>query len=392
MKAQDSKRWRLITEDGVTAAYGLAADECLAERVGRGLSEPTLRLYTYRSYCALVGRFQNVWNELYVDFCRNRGIEINRRPTGGGAILMGADQLGVALVLPRSERAVYGRARELMALFSRGLIRGLRAFGIQAEFRRKNDLEVNGRKIAGLGIFRHPRGGLLFHASLLIDMDVPLMLQVLKTPFEKISDKEVSTVEQRIVTVRELSGESDLNRVREQIARGFRQAFQVELFRELFTAGEHKAIDDLIQNKYRTTDWIYRQSSVPDTAGRFSLKTPAGLLEVRVSLSGRMLKAVYIQGDFFASEQLLAELEARLRWQSSAPDHVAGIVRRFYADHGAELNIPQAALLQALQGAIAQSQEPLKTSGDFPYGCFVTPGRDLSDSKAAASIAESRSN
>ena len=50
--------WRYIADDGVSASFGLAADETLARRLGAGASPPTLRLYTYVSHCALVGRFQ----------------------------------------------------------------------------------------------------------------------------------------------------------------------------------------------------------------------------------------------------------------------------------------------------------------------------------------------
>ena len=59
--------WRLIRDDGATAAGGLAADETLARRVGEGASPPTLRLYTYRPHVALVGRFQDATNELRLD-------------------------------------------------------------------------------------------------------------------------------------------------------------------------------------------------------------------------------------------------------------------------------------------------------------------------------------
>jgi len=107
--------WRLITDDGVSASFGLAADDALTQRVGSNLSQPTLRLYTYQSYCALVGRFQNVENEIRVGYCRENGIAINRRPTGGGAIIMGADQLGVALTIPGHGDDSYSHARELMS-------------------------------------------------------------------------------------------------------------------------------------------------------------------------------------------------------------------------------------------------------------------------------------
>ena len=159
------KSWRLITDDAVSASFGLAADEVLAQRVGQGKSEPTLRLYTYASHCALVGRFQNIENELHRHYCEQHTIPINRRPTGGGTIIMGADQLGVALTIPGRKQDTYSRARELMGQFSEGVVRGLQSLGVNAEFRRKNDIEVEGRKIAGLGIHKASSGGLLLHDS-----------------------------------------------------------------------------------------------------------------------------------------------------------------------------------------------------------------------------------
>ncbi|MBM4426583.1 MAG: lipoate--protein ligase family protein, partial [Chloroflexi bacterium] len=168
-QGEGTRGWRLITDDNVTASFGLAADEALAQRVGMNRSQPTLRLYTYQSHCALVGRFQNSENEIRVEYCRANGIPLNRRPTGGGAIIMGADQLGVALAIPGRGEDNYAQAREMMSHFSEGLVRGLNQLGVEAKFRRKNDIEVNGKKLVGLGVYRAPSGGLLFHASLLVD-------------------------------------------------------------------------------------------------------------------------------------------------------------------------------------------------------------------------------
>ena len=184
--------WRYIENNRVTASAGLAADEVLATRVGTGTSLPTLRLYTYQP-CALVGRFQTIENELNLDYCAQNKIPVNRRPTGGGAIIMGENQLGVALAIPGKSDESYASVRERMSQFSQGIISGLNTLGIKVEFRRKNDLEVNGLKIAGLGLHKTATGGLLFHASLLVDLDVAYMLNVLQTPFEKISDKEIAT-------------------------------------------------------------------------------------------------------------------------------------------------------------------------------------------------------
>ena len=74
-------------------------------------------------------------------------MSVNRRPTGGGAILMGEDQLGVALMLRHWKGSK--APRELMRHFASALSEGLLVFGIKAQFRGKNDLEVEGRKIGG---------------------------------------------------------------------------------------------------------------------------------------------------------------------------------------------------------------------------------------------------
>lgn len=369
-------RWRLITDDGVSASFGLAADETLARRVGQSQAQPTLRLYTYRSHCALVGRFQRVENEIHLDFCQAHGIPLNRRPTGGGAIIMGADQLGVALTIPGRGGETYSQARALMAHFSEGIIRGLDSLGVRAEFRRKNDIEVNGRKIVGLGIYRAPAGGLLFHASLLVDLDVPLMLHILNTPFEKISDKEIATVAARISTVRrEVGREISLTDVRQTVAAGYEAAFEVELTPGDFTPDERRATARLEREKYLSDDWVFQTTDVPDAVGSARVKTPAGLLDVRVTLAGQMLKAVFIGGDFFVADNAIADLEASLRWHTSRAEAVTATLQQRYERWRAELpSLPVAALSQAIQTAVQRASLAEAKSRSDPYGCFVTPG------------------
>lgn len=368
--------WRLITDNGVSASFGLAADEALAQRAGEGASPPTLRLYTYQSHCALVGRFQRVEHEIHPDFCRAQGYPINRRPTGGGAIIMGADQLGIALAMPGRGGESYSQARELMAQFSEGIVRGLANLGVQAEFRRKNDIEVAGRKLVGLGIHCASSGGLLFHASLLVDLDVPLMLQMLNTPFEKISDKEITTVAARISTVRrEMADMISLEEVRLAIAAGFKSVFDIELAPGDFTSAERQAITTLEQEKYLTANWVYQTTEVPDTIGTAKVKTEGGLLDVRVTLAGRLLKAVFIGGDFFAADNAIADLEASLRWHTGHPEAIAATLQQGYERWQTELGtIPLADLTQAIQLAVQRATLAEARTRSDSYGCFVNPG------------------
>jgi lipoate-protein ligase A len=368
--------WRLFTDDNVSPSFGLAADETLAQRVGLNLSQPTLRLYTYKSHCALVGRFQNVENEVRVDYCHENGITINRRPTGGGAIIMGAGQLGVALTIPGRGDDSYSHARELMEDFSKGLVHGLNRLGVQAGFRRKNDIEINSKKLVGLGIYRASSGGLLFHASLLVDLDIALMLNVLNTPFEKISDKEIDTVAGRITTVRrETESRISIAEVRCVIADGFVSVFDVNLIPSDFTDDECVEIAALEHEKYLTDDWVHQTTSVPDTNGSAKIKTDAGLIDVSVTMAGAMIKAAFIGGDFFASENAIADLEASLRWHAGQPDKVAETIRKIFQSRKDEFGgIQPEVMIEAVMKAVSRARVAESQMRADPYGCYVNPG------------------
>ena len=367
--------WRYIKNDNVTASAGLAADEVLANRASASTTQDTLRLYTYQP-CALVGRFQSIENELNLSYCAENKIPINRRPTGGGAIIMGEDQLGVALAIPGKVDETYAHVRKRMAQFSQGIISGLATLGIHVEFRRKNDLEVNGKKIAGLGLHKTDSGGLLFHASLLVGLDVPYMLNVLKTPFEKITDKEISAISERTTTVRLESNTSlTIGEVRKIILNGYRESFQLNIQKGDFTKSEWNEIYQLEKDKYMDNDWIFQTTDVPDATGKALVKTPGGLLDIRIVLAGKMIKSAYIGGDFFTSEHAIADLEQSLRWHSSNENSVSETLFKIYERWFEDLaNLPMDALIKAINSAIQKAAHTARKASADPYGCFVTPG------------------
>ncbi len=332
------ERWRLIVDDDASAAFGLAADEFLMRRyAGDGEFGATLRLYTYRSHCALVGRFQDTTTEVRLDECERLGVAVNRRPTGGGAILMGRDQLGIALTFRGDRPDLPGLPAHLFARLGSGVIEALRTLGVEARFRPKNDLEVDGRKVAGLGLCRDAGGGALFHTSLLVDLDVELMLRLLSIPAEKISDKVLRYVADRTTTVRRGCGRDvSVDEVRETVAGAYARTFGVELVERPLSAVELAEIADLVRTKYDTPEWIHQRrleaaDGDPRAQSRAALvgacfgpagagvghalsKTPGGLLRVYVALSGETMKSVLVTGDFFADPTSVTRLESRLKW------------------------------------------------------------------------------
>ncbi len=81
------KRWRVIFTGANDAFFNMALDEALLLSSQKGTSPPVLRLYLWNPPAVSIGYFQSA--EKTVDFkkCKERGIHVVRRITGGRAVL-----------------------------------------------------------------------------------------------------------------------------------------------------------------------------------------------------------------------------------------------------------------------------------------------------------------
>ena len=359
---------RLLIADSVSSESGLSVDDALTRCASDMLK---LRLYTYQP-CVLVGRFQHVEDEIQIENCANLGIPINRRPTGGGSIIMGPEQLGVALIVPR-DCYLFGRSSTtLMSSCAEGILRTLREVGIDAQFRGKNDLVVSGRKIAGLGLYQAPGGAILFHASILLDLDVTHMLKLLKSAFSADSDGGLKSVSQRITTIRqELDTNLSMSELRKAVTLGYEREYAIQFEAGSLSDEEQELADELCESQYSNRRWIYHSDSdVRDGVGHYQLRTDGGTLDVRAIVARRVVKSVFFKGDFIASENAVSDLESSLRWHDCDVDSLNQTIMRSHQRNGQFWNrITASDITSAVLGAINQSAAG--NSGATPNACFA---------------------
>jgi lipoate---protein ligase len=378
--------WRLLADDGAGAAEGLALDEALMARYARGEADhpPTLRLYTYRSHCALVGRYQNLEAEVDLAACERTGTPVSRRPTGGGAIIMGAGQLGVAVT---SRAPVGKRPREIIEELAAAVAGGLARLGITAVFRGKNDLEAEGRKIAGLGLYVDPAGGMLFHASVLADLDIPFMLEVLRIPAAKLADKAAAAVAERVTTVSEQTGRPwDGAALRPVMAQGFAETFGATLEDGIPGPAEQALAATLADSRYRAQAWLGDRSMAADGSGSAVLKTPAGLARIYLTTHGDLVKSAIVVGDFNELPPALVEMESGLRWRRLDERSVAEVVTRSGA--APALGIEAEKLTLAVLDAGRQAGERLTAAPVRATGSCYFPEPGAGSGEPAAQAAE----
>src|SRR6266487_3647582 len=68
------------------AAFNMAIDEAVLVHHLNGDAPPTLRVFRWSQPTISLGRFQNVEREILGATCRERGVALVRRPTGGRAV------------------------------------------------------------------------------------------------------------------------------------------------------------------------------------------------------------------------------------------------------------------------------------------------------------------
>ncbi len=307
--------WRLLDTGQQTAAANMCLDETILEARAVHLVPNTLRFLQFRPHCVLVGFHQSVEQEVRKDYCRQKGIHINRRITGGGAIYFGEQTLGWELFAGKdvASRDITTLYRDLCG----AAINGLRSLGLEATFRPVNDIEVEGRKISGTG-GTEAHEIFLFQGTLLVDLNIETMLRALRVPTEKLKDKEIDSLKERMTCLKwELGQIPPLKIIKNAIVEGFCETFGVEFEVGALSKWERDYFHEHLP-KFQSSDWIHKiRRSLKDEHFLYSAyKAPGGLIRLALLVDDvrDCIKAILITGDFFAyPKRTILDLEARLR-------------------------------------------------------------------------------
>lgn len=257
MSNQES--WRFIDLKVNDAYTNMAIDEALAKARGEGKSPDTLRLYMWKPSAVTLGYFQSVEDEVDVEACKRLGIDINRRISGGGAVLNSSyGEITYSIVTSENNPMVSQDITSSYRFFCDGIIKALSILGIESEFKPINDVIVKGKKISGNAQIRK-YGAVLHHGTILVDFNAEEMFTVLKVSQEKLKDKLIKQAEERVTTIRrELSRDVSFEEVRKALYEGFRISLGVELKPGGLTRYEEELVHEY-RKKYASHEWIYRR-------------------------------------------------------------------------------------------------------------------------------------
>jgi len=318
--------WRVLYTGQRPQHENIALDQIMLELRSEGKIPNTIRFLQFKPECVLIGYHQSVEQEVRLEYTQREGIEVGRRITGGGAIYFDETQIGWEVIADRRD---FGNLsfEEITAKICTAVAKGLQKLGIPAQFRPRNDIEVEGRKISGTGgVFEG--NAFLYQGTILMDFNVERMLKSLQIPVEKLTSKGIKSAEDRVEWVKRYLGKlPEKEEVFSAILEGLSEELGIEFEWGELTEEEKKLLEQR-KEYYKSPEWVYEvKKSSSDPEFLFGIYRCLGgtfRVSAKVDPERKVLEQIIINGDFFVNpKRLIYDLEAYLKHT-----HLSDVERR----------------------------------------------------------------
>jgi lipoic acid synthetase/lipoate-protein ligase A len=215
----------------------------MEEFVARHTDEPDAFFMWQVEPSVIFGRNQVLENEVNVAYCREHGISLYRRKSGGGCVYADMDNLMLSFVTSEENvNFAFNRFVNMVLLV-------LRKLGIAATGTSHNDIMIGDRKVCGTACY-HLEGRSIVHSTMLFDTNMDHMLNAITPSKEKLEKKGIESVRQRITLLKDYttldSVEALKALIRETLCEGER----------MLTASEVASVE-AIEATYLKEEFIY---------------------------------------------------------------------------------------------------------------------------------------
>lgn len=252
----------------------------------------------------IIGKNQNAYGELDLEYVENNCIKVVRRLTGGGAVFHDIGNVNFSFIVPGEEHAALDFAR-----FTDPIIQALSDLGIEkVELSGRNDILIDGVKISGNAQSSY-NGKTLHHGTLLYSADLSMLSGALKVDEEKIKAKGIKSVRNRVANIKDYLS-SDMSA--EEFMSYLEDKISTSLGGEIreFTPEDIRSVNKLAAEKYSAWEWNFGQSKTFTATKK--KRYPFGGVTADMTVEKGYIKDIQISGDFFGVRDV-KELENLLR-------------------------------------------------------------------------------
>ena len=253
--------WRLLPLEIHDAAMNMAIDEAILTSRIKGQVPNTLRFYRWQPSAVSVGKNQNPGTEVYLNSCKQLGVDVVRRISGGGTVYHDFEGEVTYSVTAKAADLGIGDITAVYFKIYEAITDALRILGVPADFGEgdsKNcpNLTVNGKKISGSSQ-TITRGIVLQHGTLLRSVDLSKMFQLIK--FKNLSCTLATDIGRRKITSieNELGHKINSSTIANALAQGFKAILKIQFQEGQLTPNELELADRLCKEKYTSDKWTF---------------------------------------------------------------------------------------------------------------------------------------
>lgn len=238
------RNWRLLNHSSEDGAVNLAIDEAILRGLLGGHSFQTLRLWR-NPPTVVVGRFQDIRATVNVSMCRQLGVPVLRRVSGGGTVYQDYGNLNYSVIIHKSSfNGELENVEKSYDVLCGGITEGLRELGVNA-YTHKGNIIIGGKKVSGSTQHRL-YDVILHHGTLLVTADLNVLGNVLGE----------TDIEERLTNLQDIiPHRMSINQVKKAIIDGFEKKFDLKFMKGRLTRTEKDCAKKLYEMKYGKNEW-----------------------------------------------------------------------------------------------------------------------------------------
>lgn len=244
----------------------------------------------------IFGRNQLIEKEINLSYCKDTEIQMYRRKSGGGCVYSDCGNIMFSYVTKEyNVNTAYFQYLDKV-------VSALRYLGVNAESTGRNDIVIDGRKIAG-NAFYHVAGKSVVHGTMLFDTDMDNMVNAITPATVKLQSNGIDSVRSRIALLKDY-----LNMSIDE----FKENMKKQLCDNVLVLDDNAVVEiERLEQIYLDDNFIYGKNPRCNIVKEQRLEG-VGTIKAMIETEKGLIRHVNLIGDYFLNEELDGQLLERL--------------------------------------------------------------------------------